>query len=219
MYIGLFVIAFGLYLLSAFLWMYCSDELPDFDQIIDHLKLVRPKISDLNNPAEQELSKYVDQVICPAYYYFALRDQIKQSMLNNASPFWTGLALHSGFAFVLVRLLLRVGFTDSILLCTALVIVACVLGSWFLSILYKKKLQLKPFSYTREKIQSQVERFDSRAFDIDDNAEVNNRLIDLHCRYLMNNQKLVTTRAVFRDIMSGIACIIYLFVFLPYFNP
>lgn len=219
MYIGLFVVAFGLYLLSAFLWMYCSDELPDFNQIIDHLNLARPKISDLNNPAEQELSKYVEQVICPAYHYFVLRDQIKKSTLHDSSPFWAGLALHSGFAFVLVRMLLRVGFTDSILLCTALVIVACVLGSWLLSILYKKKLQLKPFTYTREEIQSQVEWFDSREFDIDNNTEVNNCLIDLHCRYLMNNQKRVLTRAVVRDIMSGVACIVYLIVILPYYNP
>ena len=218
MYIVLFVIAFGAYLLSAFLWMYCSDELPDFNQVIDDLDLVRPQVSDLSHPVEPHLSRYVDQVICPAYHYFVLRNQIRQSISRDSS-FWGGLVIHSGCALLLIRLLLKVGFTESVLFCVVLVSAACVLGCWLLSILYKRKLQLKPFTCNKEKTRSQLEQFSDREFDISDDAELNNRLIDLHCRYLMDNQKTVMTRSIVRGIMYGAAGIIYLFVFLPFFNP
>lgn len=150
MWISITLFAFFVNLITAFLLMYCLDEIQPWDRISGDTRLLQPEIGNLKNADEWTTQQYVQKVVCPAYYYFRLRSEVESDNGDATGNLAIAVFLQLGSFLFIPKCLYRIGFTENGVLCVAISIVACCIGCLILHFIYKRHLRLQLFNYTKE---------------------------------------------------------------------
>ena len=211
-----FLVSVLLNLASSFLLMYAFDEPKIWKSEEDKLKLRKPETSDLLSANEFSISSYVEQVICPAYYYFVLRNETFSERNKNSGSIMCGLFFQFPTLFLSYRGLYKTGIIESRSICYALVCVLCAIGSFVLYKIYINTLKIDKFE---ESMDSLYVLFAKNArdekHDISPESAFNNFAIKFHMNYLLSIKETVRSRRVLRRYINSIALLIYILAFLP----
>lgn len=215
----MFQIIFGLLLGSCFIFllMYTHDSGVLWQ---NSLELRRPTLSDIDLSDKSIADKYVLHEICTAHNYFILRNELESPFERDSSPFGTGVYLLAPCVLLSASGLRALTQIQSRILCLAISALAlCVLGI-LVRLLYNRLLKIPPFSYTsedRSRDRDHLAKF-PRTYGESLDTAVNNYILTMHYRYLLDLRKTVRTRIVLRRAINFLALASYVLLFLPVSN-
>lgn len=216
MNIIIFLVSVLLNLASSFLLMYAFDEPKIWRSKDDKLKLRKPETSDLLTANQFSLSSYVEQVICPAYYYFVLRNETFPEKNEDSGSIMYGLFFQFPTLFLSYRGLYKTGIIESRSICYVLVCVLCAIGSFLLHKVYINTLKIDQFEESMDSLYLLfMKNTRDEKHDISPESAFNNFAINFHMNYLLSIKETVRSRRVLRRYINSIALLIYILAFMP----
>ena len=196
------------YLLSCFFYfidIYSSDIAKIWGKgYNEHDKpLTMPTLDDLEIDGDdydykKKRDEYINDVICPAYSYFKLRNEIEYLQSSDACLY--EITLYSFLLLGLVFNFLKLELVDSWIIGLIIGLVIFFISFSLIGFIYYrsgifKKLRIKHFDFEAYKDYS------------------NNDFIKAHYDYLLSIKKTVWFRSVLCEIMRKISFVIYILFF------
>lgn len=220
------VVAIILNFIISFALLYSFDSVELWDPGEYHtneFRLTQPKVYDLIEPSELDIERYVENEICPAYYYFILRSEIEEANKEaggTTSFYYTPIFLAPIF-LVSTSGLYSIGFTQSKFLCYVISLALCVAIRAVASLIYKKTLKMPDCNMNKEPFAKHFEwrkeykgGNEYKEFNVSDETALNSEILNAHLSYLISIKDAVQRRKVVRSFVSVLGAAMYLLLFV-----
>ena len=211
------IIVFALTGLTSFTILFCCDKAELWNGYDDTPNLRMPSITDVGNISDFRKNDYITKVIAPAYHYFEENKEIENyQSKDSGSEIACWLILIPSLVLLQWQCLLRIGFTDSKIICILISIVTCALSIIIARLIYKHtSLALGKFTYTIDDLKKDHERnYQYDECDLSKEDSLNNYIIDVHGNYLNRIKETVIFRSNIRKVLCAFATIIYFLFFM-----
>lgn len=215
------IISVVIFFANAYLFMYVNDKanVESWKNYHD-IYLKRPSIDDLNetNGDKEKISKYIEEVICPANKYFSLKSYLAEIQKDDGAQGLFCFGLQFFLFFIIVYNTMRVfpnmGMNDFwyCSLVGAIVIVVCVIGYGIIIKIYNKTSALPIWEYNSEDIKQQFITY-KEEFDISEENSFNNYVINFHYNYLLSIKESILFRTNIRKVILTASAIVNLLLY------
>ena len=154
------IILFVLTGLTSFAILFCCDKTELWNGYDDVPNLRMPSINDVENISDFRKKDYITQVIAPAYHYFEEKKEIENyQSKDSGSEIACWLILIPSLVLLQWKCLLKIGFTDSKVICILISIATCVLSVFIAQLIYNHtSLPLGKFTCPIDKLKKDHER-------------------------------------------------------------
>ena len=229
------IIAFVLHYGITFLMCFSYDKAKIWCE--EEFKLHQPKLDDLQEDKsdkyddysdeykaliiKEKRQKYVEKIISPVYHYFETVNEINHYQGDRGEGCLYYLVVQFPTIALMTSTLLRLEFTESLLLCIVIAIIPSLIGDWIISLIYERTpLKIKHFegdldsikSY-REYIYDNCKEKNTLEYNISKENYVNYYIIVDHNEYIQSIKQTVILRCAFRKIIGSLGMIVYFIFF------
>lgn len=216
------IAAFIVHCITAFLLSYCFDTAELWED--DKAPAVRtPSIYDLPEDCGRcTINKYINEQIVPAHKYFSLKSEIENMQNTEYEPIIVYLVAHTVPTVLIGYSLFEMDVMPRFL-CFAIPLIACIALTLLAHLIYKKsrlvicsngesKVSMRKHYDEAKEHHERVlsDKFRFTEFEIDEETDFNNFVINQHYFYLSIIHSTVEKRYFVRKALYFICTAIYI---------
>ena len=181
-----------------------------------------PRVNDLGDAADKyQISKYVDEVINPAYHYFLLEEEFNK--YESGHKIFSWIMLESASLLLTFRCF-KNAFKEQLFDCDSLmrvmlyvlIVAVCALAYFVIYKVYMAKFAIDRIYCTEEGLRGSFEHRKQTEFDIDETTEWNNFLLKEHYKDVLLNVEGVRSREYVSKALYGLAAAMYVLFFISF---
>ena len=227
------IISFALHFVIAFALMYCCDkvdigkwndgkEIEVYKPSIHNLRFLNLLVlaEDVYMFDKYKLDNYVEKVLKPSHHYFLLKNDLSVYQENEGCVNELSAIVLQVFSLGFIVSNVTKAFPNESmpkLLYGVIIIVVCLAicctGCYILWKLYKNRLALDTFYFSKESLRERF-YYDESEYDVSEEDAFNNFVIEYHYSYLLSIEDSVIFRKNIMKILSALSAIIYFLFFM-----